>query len=136
MLILLVRLAGMSLLREFQPTMSTFLAAIDASAPGLVEGLYLTGSLPFGEFFPARSDIDFVTVPAKRPDAGAVEALSAAHDLVRRQHPRPFFDGVHLVRDDLAKQPEQCADLSCTHNVAFEEAGRLGVNPVPGWYRS
>jgi hypothetical protein len=130
---LLVRLAGMSLPRVVQLTTSTFLAAIDASAPGLVEGLYLIGSLGFGEFFPERSDVDFVAVLAERPDAGAVAALDAAHEVVRRQHPRPFFDGVHLVRDDLAKPPDQCADLPCTQNGAFEAAGRLGVNPV-AWH--
>ncbi|MGH3302430.1 MAG: hypothetical protein ACRDOK_12245 [Streptosporangiaceae bacterium] len=29
-----------------------FLEFIDASAPGLVTGLYLRGSLAFGEYFP------------------------------------------------------------------------------------
>ncbi|WTE75342.1 DUF4111 domain-containing protein [Streptomyces sp. NBC_01615] len=120
----------MPLPRDVQLPTSTFLATIDASAPGLVKGLYLTGSLSFGEFFPECSDVDFVAVLAQRPDSAAVEALSAAHAVVRQQHPRPFFDGVHLVRDDLAKPPEQCPDLPCTQNGAFEEAGQLGVNPV------
>jgi hypothetical protein len=120
----------MSLPPEVRWATSTFLASIDASAPGLVEGLYLHGSLGFGEFFPERSDVDFVAVLADRPDGDALEALAAAHDVVRRQHPRPFFDGFHAVCDDLAKSPEQCPDLPCTQGGVFSEAGRFGVNPV------
>ncbi|GAA3377360.1 hypothetical protein GCM10020367_52740 [Streptomyces sannanensis] len=120
----------MSLPPEVRQTTSTFLAAIDASAPGLVEGLYLCGSLGFGEFFPERSDVDFVAVLAERPDRAALEALAEAHEIVRREHPRPFFDGFHAVRDDLAKPPEQCPDLPCTQAGVFKGAGRFSVNPV------
>ncbi|MGW4548675.1 hypothetical protein ACWEN4_20215 [Streptomyces violaceorubidus] len=115
---------------EVHRTTSAFLSAIDASAPGLVEGLYLCGSLGFGEFVPARSDIDFVSVSAERPDRAALTALATAHETVRREYPRPFFDGFHAVRADLAGPPEHCPDLPCTRMGAFEEAGRFGVNPV------
>ncbi|MEU4983115.1 hypothetical protein [Streptomyces sp. NPDC021969] len=94
-----------------------FRSAIDASAPGLIRGLYLCGSLGFGEFFPGRSDVDFVSVLAGRPDRAALAAPAAAHDTVQREHPRPFFDGFHAVREDLAGPPERCPDLPCRHQA-------------------
>ncbi|MFD7405731.1 hypothetical protein ACFV7R_24315 [Streptomyces sp. NPDC059866] len=106
------------------------MTTIDASAPGLVEGLYLCGSLGFGEFFPERSDIDFVAVLADHPGRDVLEALAEAHEVVRREHPRPFFDGFHAVRSDLAKPLEECPDLPCTQARIFKEAGRFGINPV------
>ncbi|BDD76992.1 MULTISPECIES: aminoglycoside adenylyltransferase domain-containing protein [Streptomyces] len=115
---------------EVHRTTSVFLSAIDASAPGLVRGLYLCGSLGFGEFFPDRSDVDFVSVLAERPDRAALAALAAAHETVRREHPRPFFDGFHAVREDLVGPPEHCPDLPCTRMGVYEEAGRFGINPV------
>ncbi|MFD6187784.1 hypothetical protein [Streptomyces sp. NPDC060275] len=120
----------MSLPPEVHRTTSAFLSAIDASAPGLVQGLYLCGSLGFGEFFPERSDVDFVSVLAERPGRAALAALAAAHETVRREQPRPFFDGFHAVREDLAGPPERCPDLPCTRMGAYEEAGRFGINPV------
>ncbi|MET7326024.1 hypothetical protein [Streptomyces sp. NPDC005549] len=120
----------MSLPPQVQRTTSAFLSAIDTSAPGLVEGLYLCGSLGFGEYVPGRSDVDFVTVLSERPDRAAMAALATAHETVRREHPRPFFDGFHAVRADLAGPPEHCPDLPCTRMGTFAEAGRFGVNPV------
>jgi hypothetical protein len=50
----------------------SYLEAVDVQAPGLVEGLYLTGSMAFGDFRPRTSDIDYVAVTAQRLDPAAV----------------------------------------------------------------
>ncbi|MFJ8478472.1 aminoglycoside adenylyltransferase domain-containing protein [Kitasatospora sp. NPDC094011] len=110
---------------------TTFLAAIDSSSPGLVAGLYLHGSLGFGEFYPGHSDIDYVAVLARAPDADALAALAAAHQAVRERHPKPDFDGFHLLRQDLARPPEVCPDLPCTQDGVFRAAAPFyDVNPV------
>ena len=44
-----------------------YLDLVDEAAPGLVEGLYLRGSLGFGEWYDGRSDVDFAAVTAERP---------------------------------------------------------------------
>jgi hypothetical protein len=57
------------------------LAALDATAPGLVASLYLTGSVALGDYQPGRSDIDFMaftTRPVTEP--GVVEVLAAMHE--------------------------------------------------------
>ncbi|MFG2825271.1 hypothetical protein ACGFX4_38320 [Kitasatospora sp. NPDC048365] len=120
----------MSLPAEVTQTVTTFLSAVDRSAPGLVEGLYLCGSLGFGEYVAGHSDVDFVAVLAERPGRAALDALAAAHATVRAEHPRPHFDGLHAVRADLARSPDECPDLPCTQNGEYREAGRFGVNPV------
>jgi hypothetical protein len=109
---------------------SRFLAEIDERAPGLVEGLYLHGSLALaGEFF-AGSDIDFVAVLSARPGDAELTALAAAHDAVRAARPRPLFEGIHLVRADLAGPPDECQDLPFVHDGRFGRAGRFEINPV------
>jgi Nucleotidyltransferase domain len=42
------------------------LAVLDAVAPGLVGGLYLTGSVTLGDYQPGRSDIDFMAFTTGR----------------------------------------------------------------------
>jgi hypothetical protein len=57
------------------------LAALDATAPGLVHGLYLTGSVTLGDYRPGRSDIDFMAF-AIRPvtDPRVVALLAEVHE--------------------------------------------------------
>ncbi len=112
---------------------SRFLDLIDASAPGLVEGLYLRGSLGFGEYFEGQSDLDFTAVLAARPDATQLDALAAAHAAVFAAHPHPHFDGFHLLRDDLAQSPDACQDLPCMFAGSFTQASRSDVNLV-SWH--
>lgn len=107
-----------------------FLSLVDEAAPGLVEGLYLHGSLGFGEWYDARSDIDYVAVLADRPDGAVVDLLRGVHDEVSSTFPRPAFDGFHLTWEDLARSPYSCPDLPCTQGGLFHEDARLDVHPV------
>jgi len=115
---------------EVTEVTSHFLTAIDERAPGLVAGLYLHGSLALtGEFFPG-SDIDFVAVLPARPQDAELVALAAAHEAARAARPQPLFEGIHLVRADLARPPDACPEVPFIHEGKFERAGRFSVNPV------
>ena len=107
-----------------------FLSLVDEAAPGLVEGLYLHGSLGFGEWYDGRSDVDYVAVLAERPDQRTVDLLRGVHDEVATTFQRPPFDGFHLTWDDLARSPYSCPDLPCTQAGLFHEDARLDVHPV------
>ncbi|HET6624817.1 MAG TPA: aminoglycoside adenylyltransferase domain-containing protein, partial [Nocardioidaceae bacterium] len=113
-----------------QQVADTFLSLVDDVAPGLVEGLYLHGSVGFGEWYDARSDIDYVAVLGQRPDAATVEVLRHVHGRVCETFPRPPFDGFHLTWDDLARPPYDCPDLPCTQAGYFHDEERLDVHPV------
>jgi len=123
----------MGLPAEVTDVTSEFLRLADARAPGLVEGLYLRGSLGFGEYFEGQSDVDFTAVLCARPDADQLAALAAAHEAVSAAHPKPHFDGFHLVRDDLARPPDQCPDLPVMFDGAFKPGARNDVHPV-SWH--
>jgi hypothetical protein len=123
----------MTLPTDVTEVTSQFLRLIDASAPGLVQGLYLRGSLGFGEYFAGQSDVDFTAVLASWPDAGQLDALAAAHAAVFEAHQHPHVDGFHLLPEHLARQPEECPDLPCMFDGAFHRAGRFDVNPV-SWH--
>jgi hypothetical protein len=122
-----------SLPAEVTTITGRFLELIDAGAPGLVTGLYLRGSLAFGEYFPGQSDIDFTAVLAERPGADQLAALASAHAAVYDACPGPHFDGFHLVRADLTRPPTKCPDLPCMFDGSFRPAGRFDVNPV-SWH--
>lgn len=81
-------------------------ALVDEAAPGLLEGLYLHGSLCFdGEFF-ASSDVDFVATLTRRPGESEIEALRHVHAEIAKAGPWPAYDGFYLLESDLAGPPE------------------------------
>ncbi len=116
--------------RPVSAVTDTFLALADEAAPGLVEGLYLHGSLGFGEWYDGRSDIDYVAVLADRPDARTVALLRDVHQRLTETFPRPPYDGLHLTWADLAREPYACPDVPCTQHGIFTEHGRLDLHPV------
>ncbi|CAM5484484.1 hypothetical protein ADK78_04910 [Kitasatospora aureofaciens] len=107
-----------------------FLSHADRLCPGLVEGLYLTGSVALGDFRPGRSDIDYVAVSGRRPSEADVAALERAHAATRARHRRPYFDGVHVTWSDLAGSSADCAGAARTHMGRFRAGGGFEVNPV------
>ena len=96
-----------------------YLRAVDAEAPGLVEGLYLLGSVALGEFRPHTSDIDYLAVTAAPPDAAALAALARTHRRVRACHPRPFFDGRYVTWRDLSTDPRILSPGPSTYEGRF-----------------
>lgn len=115
---------------EVRTVCETHLALVDEALPGLVEGLYLHGSLGFGEWYAGRSDVDFVAVTSRRPDAATVRCLAEVHERMGATFPRPAYDGFYATWDDLARPPYQCPDVPCTLGGHWSDEGRVDVNPV------
>jgi hypothetical protein len=111
-------------------TVEAYLEAVDAEAPGLVEGLYLIGSTALAEFRPHTSDIDFLATTSVHADRGAVAALERAHARVRRQRPRPFFDGRYVTWNELASDPSHASPGPYCYKGRFHAKGDAGCNPV------
>ncbi len=100
-----------------------YLTIVDDEAPGLVEGLYLTGSIALGDFRPQTSDIDFLAETADHLDAPALSALARTHARLRRRHPRPFFDGRYVTWNDLARDPRHAGPGPYSYEGRFHARG-------------
>ena len=88
--------------------------------PGLVDALHLRGGLGFGEWVEGRSDVDFVAVLSRRPDAADLRGLRAVHARLAERHRTPF-DGYHLLAADLAGDPRRCPDVPGVLHGHFED---------------
>ena len=125
---------------EVDEVVTSYLRRVDAAAPGLVEGLYLTGSVALGDFHPGRgiarwgpsgadvSDVDFVAVTHRSPDDDALATLGRVHAALRRPRSRPSFDGLYTTWDDLARDPSEVTGRPQTHGGRLDRSG--GAHPV------
>jgi hypothetical protein len=116
--------------RDVKQVTSLFLDLVDEAAPGLVEGLYLHGSIGFGEWYAGRSDVDFVAVTADRPTTEEVGVLRDVHARVGETFLRPPLDGFHVTWADLARPSYDCPDVPCILGGDWRDQGRFDVNPV------
>lgn len=111
-------------------SISAFLKAIDEEAPGLVEGLYLIGSLALREFRLHQSDIDFVVVTRERADEARLHALQRAHRRVITHRRRPDLEGLVVTWADLRQNPTTVAPAPFFREGRFHRAGRFALDPV------
>ncbi|HEX6684767.1 MAG TPA: nucleotidyltransferase domain-containing protein [Candidatus Limnocylindrales bacterium] len=56
-----------------------YLERVDAERPGLIEMLYVVGSIALGAWQPGRSDIDTIIVTSRALDESDLEVVKAAH---------------------------------------------------------
>ncbi|WP_440063596.1 nucleotidyltransferase domain-containing protein [Streptosporangium sp. OZ121] len=100
---------------------ATYLELADRYAPGLVEGLYLQGSIALGDYRPGKSDIDFVAVVGAPPDA---RILRGVHAELKSRYAKPYFDGLYVTWDDLRRDPELTPARPAVHEWRLEEESR------------
>lgn len=111
-------------------TVRAYLEAVDAAAPGLVGGFYLTGSVALGDFRPHTSDIDFVAVVEAPLSASTTASLAGVHARLRAQ---PFLDGIYVTWRDLAGAPSAARPGPHTNEGRFHAESTAQRHPV-SWY--
>ncbi len=100
--------------------------SLELALPGGFDGIYLTGSVALGDWIPARSDLDLLTVTSGPLTPADLDALA---DLHARLAERPYLDACYVHRDDVG------AKLAPEHpgwpHVIDGEFHRDGYQPDP-----
>ncbi|MCK9894149.1 DUF4111 domain-containing protein [Frankia sp. AgB32] len=107
-----------------------YLGLADEAAPGLVEGLYLIGSVPLNDFHSSVSDIDFVAVTRAPLDADALKILTRVHRGLAARHRRPGLDGIYATWEDLSRDPRTLPPGPRVHGARLVERSTAGRHPV------
>jgi hypothetical protein len=139
---------------DMQAALGTYLGLLDQALPGLVSGVYLTGSAALGDWQPGRSDLDILTVLKRPLSDDELDALEALH---AKASERPYLDAVYVPVSSLGAadgpafasavdgvfararhepEPVLWATLR-RHGVTVRgpAASALGVEPDPWWLR-
>lgn len=107
---------------------------LEATVPGLVDAVYLTGSVSLGDFHPASSNVDVVTVVRDTPDDVQQMLLADVHERMAASHPRPRLDGYYLRWDDLASPPDRHVTLGLRAQGGVLHHGETWVPPILTWH--
>lgn len=92
---------------EAQTVIRMLLRELDERYPGVIQDVYIGGSIALREARPGRSDIDLVLVrPDEIDNARTMAALEPVLAWLREMYPEPVIDGIVLSRSDLAAGPE------------------------------
>jgi len=117
-----------------QDVAGAYLDFADAEAPGLVQGLYLTGSAVLDDFRPNTSDIDFVAVTAGPRNVADIAALGKVHVRLRNRFPRPLLDGFYVTWDELKREPDAGKSGNCNvvtwHMLVHHAIALRGPQPA------
>ena len=108
-----------------------WIEAHDEVAPGVVEGLYLVGSVALGDWTP-RSDIDVVAVVADPSDPDLFGDLAAANALFRERVPIAV-DGPYVAWGDLVVPPMAVQRPWVLDGEYHVDGESFEINPVT-WY--
>ena len=88
-----------------------------------VEGIYVTGSIPLGDFYPDKSDVDFLVLCKEYPAQSLISQLDKLHRTVQRKYPKPLLNGSYLTVKNLQ------ASNATTSPGLYLQGGNLQAGP-------
>jgi hypothetical protein len=113
---------------EVSELVGRHLRELDEAMPGLIEGLYLTGSVALGDYRPGASDIDFLAVTSRLMFADELAAVAAVHEMMPAS---PHYDGVYLDRTSFAARLDDRQVVPyVVDGVFFKDEPCGELNPV------
>jgi len=116
-----------------QQVLNEYIALVHAALPGLLDGLYLHGSLALHAFNPGLSDIDFITITSRRCTAGDIDALRALHHTLAQRHPQAQLEGCYLLAQDVGRFEDTMPPHPYIHDGIFQTSGYHDINAVTWW---
>ena len=66
---------------------------------GLVEGVYLTGSIALGAYHKGKSDIDFTTVLSRKIQDNEMKDILSLHKRIESLYPKLVMEGHYVTAD-------------------------------------
>ena len=91
-----------SLPAKVDKVIQDYLSKLLAVCQNNISGVYLTGSVPPGDYYSKKSDIDFITVFQELPGMNLIHQLKSIHHHIERTHNYPKLNGYYVSASGLA----------------------------------
>lgn len=100
---------------------------------GLVEGVYLTGSIALGAYHKGKSDIDFTTVLSRKLQVNEMKDILSLHKRIESLYPKLVMEGHYVTADVLGKLPSEIEPVPVYYEGALNPMSYEGINLVT-WF--
>jgi len=114
-------------------TAKAWIQTMDEVALGVVEGVYVVGSIALQDWQPHSSDIDIIAITAEPADDEMSGTLRTAHAVFTERMPDARVDGPFLAWGDLTLAPVGVARPWTLDGVFHHDAECFEINPVT-WF--
>lgn len=105
-----------------------YLTLVDAAVPGIVDGLYVVGSVALDDFCPSASDIDFIAVTHVPASEQVRRRLAGVHRDLEVEFKEPALEGIYVTVDELKRSPLKTTGLR--YHDGKLTVGEGGRSPV------
>lgn len=118
---------------DVQRVLNVYVSLVNQARPGLLEGLYLHGSVALGAFNPRLSDIDVIVITSRRCTPSDIDALDSVHHTLAQRYPHPQLEGSYLQWQDLGRFEDTMPPHPHVHDNILHPSGYHDINPVTWW---
>ncbi|MCG7406207.1 DUF4111 domain-containing protein [Paenibacillus sp. ACRRX] len=118
---------------KIQAILKLYMDMINEVQPGLIEGLYIYGSVAMGDYSLRLSDIDFIAVTHKRMTDEDILTVERVHRKVNRAYKKPNLNGIYITWDELGKRAEEVEPFPYYCDGRMHRSGYFEMNLVT-WY--
>lgn len=118
---------------EVQTLLDDYLRLMNDALPGLLEGLYLHGSIALGAYIHGQSDIDAIMVIGRRCTESDIDALRTLHATLTERYPKLLLEGSYVQWHDLGQAAENIPPHPNVHDHILNPSGRFDINAVTWW---
>lgn len=122
---------------KLPPTVQTviddYIGLVHSALPGLLDGLYIHGSIALHAFTPGLSDIDAITITSRRCTPGDIDALQVIHRTLAERYPKLPWEGSYLQWQDLGGFEATISPHPHIHDGIVHPSGYHDINAVTWW---
>lgn len=86
---------------EINRILDYYVSEISNILPTLIEGVYVTGSIPLGDYYSRKSDIDLITILKCIPGKDIINKLGSIHRSIEKTYSHPKLNGYYLTVDGI-----------------------------------
>jgi hypothetical protein len=119
--------------KSVQQVLSEYTAMVHAALPGLLDGVYLHGSLALNAYNPGLSDIDFISITSRRCTATDIDSLRTIHHTLVQRYPQAQLEGCYLIAQDVGRFEDHMLPHPYIHDGSLHASGYHDINAVTWW---
>jgi len=110
-----------------------YLSSMDQELGGLLEGLYVHGSIALGAFEPGLSDVDFIGVLGRRLTKDEIVGLTRVHRAIEEEYACCPLSGIYLQWSELGQLEDAIESAPYYHDGILHASGHNDINLVTWW---